>query len=198
MAKLKRINNLTNKNSRFETLNNFRRYFNFYEFRSKKPKNFQVQKPRKNVRVLSRLFKKFLPWITSVPICHICRGPLSRKFCYTVLHRGISREGLAVRGPLTGDDPAGLLLHYLTSLPRVAAFLSWISPMRPTNTAKLRAFMNKNTNRCDLSPLSEREGSKLTYRQKSTAVRVISRAGDSEARPLKRLFYSKSHPKDDR
>ena len=75
----------------------------------------------------------------------------------------------------------------LTSLPRVAAFLSWISPMRPTNTAKLRAF-EQITFRYDLSPLSERKGSKLTYRQKSTAVRVISRAGDSEARPLKRLF----------
>ena len=59
--------------------------------------------------------------------------------------------------------------------------------MRPTNTAKLRAF-EQITFRCDLSPLSERKGSKLTYRQKSTAVRVISRAGDSEARPLKRLF----------
>ena len=160
--------------------------------------NFQVQKPRKNFRVLSRLFKKFLPWIASVPICHICRGPLSRKFCYTVLHRGISREGLAARGPLTGGRPGRppTPLPDFTAEGRGFSFVD--QPHATDQHSKAPCFYEQITNRCDLSPLSEREGSKLTYRQKSTAVRVISRAGDSEARPLKRLFYSKSHPKDDR
>merc|ERR1711946_21528 len=68
-------------------------------------------------------------------------------------------------------------------------FLSWISLMRPTNSPeppRSGKFFPKNHFTQDLSPLTERASCHTNRQKSSTAMRVVSRAGDSEARPLQR------------
>merc|ERR1711928_275187 len=75
------------------------------------------------------------------------------------------------------------------SLPNVVAFLSWISLMRPTNSPeppRSGKFFPKNHFTQDLGPLTERASCHTNRQKSSTAMRVVSRAGDSEARPLQR------------
>merc|ERR1711911_515902 len=59
---------------------------------------------------------------------------------------------------------------------------------RPTaqNPRVLGNFSRKNHFTQDLSPLTERASCHTNRQKSSTAMRVVSRAGDSEARPLQR------------
>merc|ERR1712063_203804 len=54
---------------------------------------------------------------------------------------------------------------------------------RPPRSGK---FFPKNQFTQDLSPLTERASCHTNRQKSSTAMRVVSRAGDSEARPLQR------------
>merc|ERR1711911_549211 len=98
------------------------------------------------------------------------------------------------RPPLSlGGDAAGCVCVCARcrpiSLPNVVAFLSRISLMRPTNSPeppRSGKFFPKNHFTQDLSPLTERASCHTNRQKSSTAMRVVSRAGDSEARPLQR------------
>merc|ERR1711946_77431 len=99
------------------------------------------------------------------------------------------------RPPLSlGGDAAGCVcvcvrvddrFHCRTSW----LFCRWISLMRPTNSPeppRSGKFFPKNHFTQDLSPLTERASCHTNRQKSSTAMRVVSRAGDSEARPLQR------------
>lgn len=99
------------------------------------------------------------------------------------------------RPPLSlGGDAAGCVCVCVRVDDRFHCRTSWLfcrgsaSCDRPTaqNPRVLGKFFPKNHFTQDLSPLTERASCHTNRQKSSTAMRVVSRAGDSEARPLQR------------